>query len=192
MATNEQEFPMARLPIASIESATGSNQNIFAALQKGLGMVPNMARVMASSPAVLSAYAQFSSAMSTAKLSAKIREQIALLVAESNSCTYCLSAHSALGKLAGLNQAQIDDARNRRSEDPRTAAALTFAQAVLDRRGGVTGGDVDAVRKAGFDDAELAEIVAAVAQNVFTNFFNRAFDVDVDFPRVEAHAAAAR
>ena len=183
---------MARLPIASIESATGSNQNIFAALQTGLGMVPNMARVMASSPAVLSAYAQFSGAMSTARLSAKIREQIALLVAESNSCTYCLSAHSALGKLAGLNQAQIDDARNRRSEDPRTAAALTFAQAVLDRRGGVTGGDVDAVRKAGFDDAELAEIVAAVAQNVFTNFFNRAFDVDVDFPRVEAHAAAAR
>ncbi len=182
---------MSRLPIQTVESATGSNKDIFAALQKGLGMVPNMAKVMANSPAVLQSWVQFNGALGTAKLSAQIREQIALLTAESNACTYCLSAHSALGKMVGLNQAQIDGARHRESTDPRTFAALTFAQAVIDRRGGISEGDIKAVRNAGFSDAEIAEIVAAVALNFFTNFFNRAFDVDVDFPRVEAHNHAA-
>ncbi len=182
---------MSRLPIQSVESATGSNKDIFAAFQKALGTVPNMTRVMGNSPAVLNAYAQFSGALNKSTLSGQIREQIAILTAEANSCTYCLSAHSVLGKLAGLNQAQIDAARNSESADPRTAAALRFAQAVLDSRGGVTTGDVQAVRTAGFTDGEIAEIVASVALNVFTNFFNRAFDVDVDFPRIEARSHAA-
>lgn len=182
---------MSRLPIQNVESATGSTRDIFAALQKGLGMVPNMAKVMANSPAVLQSWAQFNGALGTAKLSAQIREQIALLTAESNACTYCLSAHSALGKMVGLNQSQIDGARHLESSDPRTLAALTFAQSVIDRRGGVGESDIKAVRTAGFSDAEIAEIVAAVALNFFTNFFNRAFDVDVDFPRVEAHNHAA-
>jgi uncharacterized peroxidase-related enzyme len=182
---------MARLPIQNVESATGSTKDTFAALQKGLGMVPNMAKVMANSPAVLQSWVQFNGALSTSRLSAQLREQIALLTAEANACTYCLSAHSALGKMAGLNQAQIDSARHQQSSDPRTFAALTFARAVIDRRGGVGESDIKAVRDAGFSDAEIAEIVGAVALNFFTNLFNRAFDVDVDFPRVEAHEHGA-
>jgi uncharacterized peroxidase-related enzyme len=181
---------MARLPIQNVESATGTTKDIFAALQKGLGMVPNMARVMANSPAVLQSWAQFNATLGAAKLSAQLREQIALLTAEANACTYCLSAHSALGKMVGLNQAQIDHARHLQASDPRTSAALKFARAVIDLRGGVGESDLKAVRAAGFSDAEIAEIVAAVALNFFTNLFNRAFDVDVDFPRVEAHSHA--
>lgn len=182
---------MSRLPIQTIESATGSNKDIFTALQKGLGMVPNMARVMANSPAVLQSWVQFNSTLGTAKLSAQIREQIALLTAESNSCTYCLSAHTALGKMVGLDQAQIEGARHSTSTDPRTHAALLFAKAVIDAHGGISESDIKAVRSAGFSNAEIAELVAAVALNFFTNLFNRAFDVDVDFPRVEAHQHAS-
>jgi uncharacterized peroxidase-related enzyme len=182
---------MARLPTQDVETATGSNKDVFAAFQKALGMVPNMTRVMANSPAVLKAYAQFSGALAGSKLPEQIREQIAVLTAESNACTYCLSAHSLLGKKAGLSQAQIDGARRRKVDDPKTAGALDFAQAVIDRRGGIGESDIRTVRAAGFSDAEIAEIVAAVALNFFTNFFNRAFDVDVDFPRVEPGAVGA-
>ena len=180
-------FHMARLPIQDVAGATGSNKDIFAALQKGLGMVPNMTRVMANSPAVLQAFAQFNGALGGAKLPAQIREQIALLTAESNACTYCLSAHTAIGKMIGLTQDQMDGARHEESADPKTLAALHFAKSVLETRGGVDESDLRAVRAAGFGDAEIAEIVATVALNVFTNYFNRAFDVDVDFPVVRAH-----
>lgn len=181
---------MARLPIQDVASATGSNKDIFAAFQKALGTVPNLTRVMANSPAVLQAYAAFSGALNHAKISAGLREQIALLTAEENSCSYCLSAHSVLGKLAGLKPEQIDGARHAASPDAKAQAALTFARAVLKNRGGVSQQDVDAVTSAGWSAGEAAEIVAAVALNVFTNFFNRAFDVDVDFPVVKPLSGA--
>ena len=183
---------MARLPIQDPATATGSNKTIFEALQKALGTVPNMARVMATAPAVLQAYASFHSAIGSAKLSPQLREQIALLAAETNACTYCLSAHTALGRMAGLSQAQIDGARVGDVASPRDRAALQFARSILESRGGISDADVDSLRRNNFTDAEIAEIVAVVALNVFTNYFNRAFDVDVDFPRVEAHAAASR
>jgi len=182
---------MARLPIQNPSSATGTNKDNFAALQKALGMVPNMPKVMANSPAVLQAWVQFNTALGGAKLSPQIREQIALLTAEANDCTYCLSVHSALSKMIGLNPTQIEAARNAESADPRTRAALHFARAVLDHRGGIAESDINSTRAAGFSEAEIAEIVAAVALNVFTNYFNRAFDTDVDFPRVEARSHAA-
>jgi uncharacterized peroxidase-related enzyme len=183
---------MARLPIQSIETATGSNKNIFAALQKGLGMVPNMARVMANSPAVLGGYAAFSGALASGQLAPAIREQIALVVAQHNACDYCLSAHTLLGQKAGLTAAQTEAARAGEAAEPKARAALALARAVLASSGGLADSDLAAARRAGLSDAELAETVAEVAINVFTNFFNRAFDVDIDFPRVEAGTHAGR
>ncbi|MAY75345.1 MAG: peroxidase [Phycisphaerae bacterium] len=179
---------MSRLPIQSVETASGPTKEMFDALQKGLGMVPNMARVMGNSPATLRSWLQFNSALGGAELAAPIREQIALLTAEINGCSYCLSAHTALGKMAGLAPNEIDAARDGESADPRTQAALTFARRVLESRGGVDASEVERVRSAGFSDREVAEIVAAVALNLFTNIFNRAFDVEIDFPLVEPKA----
>lgn len=184
---------MARITIQNPQTATGSNKDIFDFFQKNLGTVPNMAKVMANSPAVLQGYAQFSGALGGGTLPAKVREQIALLTAETNACTYCLSAHSALGKMAGLSQSQIEGARNGESGDVLTLGALRLAQAVLGARGGVSEREIIDARNAGLTEAQIAEVVAAVALNVFTNYFNRALDVDVDFPRVEprTHALAA-
>ncbi len=181
---------MARLPIQNPQTAAGSNKQVFDSLQKALGMVPNMTRVMGNSPAVLQAWAQFNTALAGAKLSPQIREQIALLTAENNACTYCLSAHTALGRMVGLSQSQIDGGRHGEATDRRTLAALTFARSVLENRGGVSDAEVLAVRSASFSDAEVAEIVGAIALNIFTNYFNRAFAVDIDFPRVEARSQA--
>lgn len=175
---------MARLPIVDPAGATGSNKQVFDALQKRLGVVPNMARVMANAPSVLHGYASFAGALAGGGLPAGLREEIALLSAETNECEYCLTAHTAIGKMVGLSEAQQSEARRGSDRDPKSAAALRFAKAVIETKGGVSAEDVKAVRGAGYSDAEIAEIVAEVALNFFTNVFNRAFDVDVDFPRV--------
>jgi uncharacterized peroxidase-related enzyme len=182
---------MARLPIVDPATASGSVKGVFDGFQKKLGVVPNIARVMANSPAVLDAYAQFSGALGGAKLSAKLREQIALLVAETNACSYCLSAHTVIGTKVGLTPNEIAAARRGEAGDPRTQGALSFAAKVLAMRGNVSDADVRAARAAGFGDAEIAELVAVVALNVFTNYFNRAFAVDVDFPVVRPLSGAA-
>jgi len=158
----------------------------FDAIQKQLGIVPNMMRTMAQSPAVLEAYLAFGAALRKGRLPATLQEQIALTVAERNACDYCLSAHSVLGRGAGLSSAEVGASRDARASDPKAAAALQFARAIVDRRGGVTDQDVARVRAAGFTEGEVAEIIGHVGLNVFTNYFNRAVETDIDFPLVSA------
>jgi AhpD family alkylhydroperoxidase len=141
---------------------------------------------MAQSPRVLEGYLSLSGALSRGLLSPKLQEQIALAVAEANACNYCLSAHTALGRRAGLSDEQLSTSREGRAADAKANAALRFALAVLERRGGVTDQEFARARDAGFSDAEIAEIIAHVALNVLTNYFNRAAETEIDFPMVTA------
>lgn len=158
----------------------------FDAIQNKLGVVPNMMRTMAQSPRVLEGYLSLSGALSRGLLPATLQEQIALAVAETNACNYCLSAHTALGRRAGLSDDQLAASREGRGADAKTSAALQFALAVLQTRGGVSDQEFARVRAAGFSDAEIAEIIGHVALNVLTNYFNRAADTEIDFPLVTA------
>jgi alkylhydroperoxidase family enzyme len=103
-----------------------------------------------------------------------------------NSCDYCLSAHTALGRGAGLSNDELTVSRDARAVDSKAAAALQFARAVVERRGDVRDQDFVGVRAAGYTDGDIAEIIAHVALNVFTNYFNRAAHTEIDFPLVTA------
>jgi AhpD family alkylhydroperoxidase len=111
---------------------------------------------MAASPAVLESYLGFSRALAGGLLDAKTREQIALLTAQRNHCNYCLSAHTAIGKMVGLNHEQIIASRHGDGSNPKTTAALTFAKHILETRGQVSETDVAAVRNAGFSEGEIS------------------------------------
>ena len=181
---------MRRLPPVDRNTTNDSIRRNFDAVQKQLGTVPNMMRTMAQSPAVLDAYLGFGGALRRGRLPLPLQEQIALAIAESNSCDYCLSAHTVLGRGAGLSDEQLAASREARDADPRAAAALRFAQAIVERRGDVRDEELAQVRAAGYADGDIAEIIAHVALNVFTNYFNRAARTDIDFPLVTAVQAA--
>jgi uncharacterized peroxidase-related enzyme len=178
----ERTTTMSRLTQIVPESATGKAKELLDAVKGKLGLVPNMTRAMANSPAVLEGYLQLSGALGQGALPAKTREQIALAVAQANGCEYCLAAHSAIGKMTGLTADQIRDSRRGTSVDPKENALVRFARKVVDSRGKVTDGDLAMVREHGYTDGEIAEIVAHVALNVFTNYFNNVTRTDVDFP----------
>jgi uncharacterized peroxidase-related enzyme len=175
---------MSRFQSFDPATATGKAKDLLAVVKTKLGRDLSMTGVMANSPAVLEGYLNFSGALAGGQLDAKLREQIALVTAQENHCNYCLSAHSAIGKMVGLSHAQVVASREGKGESDKTTAALTFAKRVLDSKGQVAQSELDAVRAAGFSDGEIAEIIAHVALNVFTNYFNIAADVDIDFPKV--------
>ncbi len=181
---------MSRIKSVDPSTATGKAKELLDAVKGKLGIVPNMTKAMAASPAVLGAYLGFSGALGGGLLDAKTREQIALLTAQENQCNYCLSAHSALGKMAGLKPEEIAASRDGDGGNAKTTAALVFAKRVLDAKGQVNEADLSTVRGAGFSDGEVAEIIAHVALNVFTNYFNIATDVEIDFPKVSHRNAA--
>lgn len=177
---------MSRIPTIAHETASGKSKELLDAVKGKLGLVPNMTKVMVNSPVVLEGYLGFSGALGHGKLSAKLREQIAILTAQMTSCTYCLSAHSTIGKMVGLTPDELAASRRAGSAEAKTAAALRFAQQVVQTQGGIADADVQAVRNAGWNDGEIAEIIANVALNLFTNVFNKAAGVEVDFPLVDA------
>ena len=177
---------MSRIPPVDRNTTNDSVRGNFDAVQKQLGVVPNMMRTMAQSPSVLEGYLGFGTALRRGRLPVALHEQIALAVAETNSCDYCLSAHTALGRGVGLSNDELTASREARAADPKAAAALQFARAVVQRRGDVRDQDLASVRAAGYTDGEIAEIIGHVALNVFTNYFNRAAQTDIDFPLVTA------
>lgn len=175
---------MSRINAIKIDEASGKTKTLLDAVQSKIGITPNMMKTMAQSPEVLEAYLGFSGAIGTS-LTAKLREQIALVSAEENGCGYCAAAHTALGKLAGLTEEQTLEARLATSEDEKTAAALKFAKVVIEKRGKVSDTDLSSVRDAGYTDGNIAEIVAHVALNIFTNYFNEVAQTEIDFPKVD-------
>ncbi|MDH5227611.1 MAG: peroxidase-related enzyme [Gammaproteobacteria bacterium] len=182
---------MSRIPTpASIEAAPATSQPLLQAVHKQLGSVPNLFRVVSHSPAALEGYLGMSGALAKGRLPAATRERIALAVAELNQCGYCLAAHSYLGRnLARLDDAEIRANRAGHSHDPQADAAVGFAVKVVQERGHVSDADVQAVRDAGYDDAQLVEIVQHVALNTWTNYLNSVAGTAVDFPVVESIAA---
>lgn len=181
---------MSRLTPIQPEQTTGKAKELLDAVHAKLKITPNMTRVMANSPAVLEGYLSFSGALAAGALDAKLREQIALEVGEQNSCQYCVSAHAAIGKITGLSDAEIEAARGASSTSRQNAAALQFAKLLVEKHGRISDADLDAVRGAGFSDAEVAEIIAHVALNIFTNYFNNAARVEVDFPKIALRKSA--
>jgi uncharacterized peroxidase-related enzyme len=175
---------MPRLRAIHPNEANGKAKQLLDGVQENLGMVPNLMRTMASSPAVLEAYVGFGAALAGGVLPSRLREQVALTVAQLNDCAYCQAAHTALGRATGLSDEAIRDSRRGMSPDSKTDAALRFARQVVERRGCVSDGDVARVRRAGHTDAEIAEIVANVAASLFANYFNNVAETEVDFPRV--------
>ena len=184
------ETTMSGLAPIQPDHATGKAKDLLDAVQEKLKITPNMVRVMANSPAVLQGYLSFSGALAEGVLNPKLREQIALAVGEQNACQYCVSAHTYIGKLTGLSEAELDAARDAQSSSEKATAALQFARQIIAKKGITAQADIDAVRSAGFNDAEIAEIIAHVALNVFTNYFNNTAGVEVDFPKVELRKIA--
>jgi uncharacterized peroxidase-related enzyme len=179
-----REITMSRIPAIDPSTATGTVKTLLEGVQKGLGVTPNLFRVAAQSPSVLEALTSLFGATSKGHLNAKTREAIALTVSEIDSCDYCLSAHSLLGKGAGLTEGDLDKAREAKADETRLAATLAFAKAITEKRGRVSDADVAAVRRAGISDAEVLDVVANVALTTFTNYLNEVAKTEIDFPVV--------
>lgn len=182
---------MSRIAIPTVEQSAVAAKPLLAAVQQQLGMVPNLMKLVGTSPAALEGYLSLNGALAKGKLSVPLRERIALVIAEFNGCDYCLSAHSYLAaNVAKVDADEIDAARHARSDDARTAAALKFARRVAESRGRVSDADLAALRAADFDDASIVEIVLNVSLNVLTNYVNNVASTDIDFPVVQAKAPA--
>jgi uncharacterized peroxidase-related enzyme len=164
---------------------TGKIKQLFDEVQAKLGAVPNVFRVLGNAPAALDGYLNFDGALAGGSFNGKIREQIALVVAESNLCGYCLSAHTFIGSRAGLTEEEIADAGRAVAATSKTEAILKLARDIVVQRGEVSDADLGHARASGLTDSEIVETVANVALNILTNYVNHVARTVVDFAEVK-------
>lgn len=176
---------MSRIDIVKHEQATAELAQTLDGIKAKLGVVPNLFATFANSPAVLNGYLAFSEALNGGELNARQREIIALAIGQTNSCQYCLSAHTLIGKGAGLNAEAIRNARSGHAEDSLTDALAKLAVSIVENRGQLHDADLHSARQAGVTDSLIIEVIGLVALNTLTNYTNHIAQTEIDFPVVE-------
>ena len=175
---------MARTAALKPEQVPTDSKQLLDTFTRYFGFTPNMLATFAQSPIAFNSWAVLLGALSKA-LDVKTRDSIGLAVSEVNGCNYCLGVHSFTAEhMARMPAAEITLARKGHASDPKRDAAVQFARKVIETRGNIADADLDAVRDAGYTDANVMEIVALVAMYSLTNFFNNVFDPEKDFPAV--------
>ena len=181
---------MSRINLVTKDQANAEQKALYDAIQSQLGMVPNFLKVFANSPSALRAFLGLHTIANEGSLDPQTRERIALGLAEQNACEYCVSAHTAIGRKAGLSSAEIEANRAGGSEDAKAAVAVKFARSLAEHNGEVSTTELLEVREAGYSDAEIVEIITHVGMNVLTNILGKTSRVEIDFPKVEINKAA--
>jgi len=172
-----------RIETVDPDHASGTIRQLFAEIRSKFALVPNLFRVLAKAPAALEGLMNLAAALAAGAFDEKTREQLALAIAESNLCAYCLSVHMSMAAKIGLNQAEIDDAIRASAADARTDAILKLARSIVVQRGELTDADLARARAVGLSDGEIVETVANVALNIFENYMSHVARVPIDFPR---------
>ena len=180
---------MSRLTQLNDDNASPAAAELFGAIKSKVGMVPNLYRVLANEPSALTATLGFNEALGKGSFTPQIREAIALSVAGANNCDYCASAHTAISKNLKVDDAEIAARLGGRSSDPKLAAILAFANAVVDKRGFVSDDDLATAKDAGLNEGEIVETIVNVVANILTNYVNHVAETEIDFPVVKAKAA---
>lgn len=175
---------MSRIHVIDQHNANAEQKALLDAIQGQLGMVPNFLKVFANSPVALQAFLGLHGMANAGSLSPQTRERIALALAQQNTCEYCLSAHTAIGRKAGLTGDEIAAARAGSSEDAKAAVAVKLARSLVEHKGDITTAELVEAREAGYSDADIVEIITHVGMNLLTNILGKASRVDIDFPKV--------
>ena len=181
---------MSRINVVTTDTANAEQQALLNAIQSQLGMVPNFLKVFANSPAALRAFLGLHGIAGAGSLDAATRERIALALAEQNGCQYCLSAHTAIGRKAGLDGEEIDANRAGTSQDAKAAVAVKFARSLIASKGEVTTAELLEMRNAGYSESDIVEVITHAGMNFLTNILGKASRVEIDFPKVELKLAA--
>jgi len=177
---------MSRINSIQLENAEGETKELLQGVNSKFGMVPNLVKVIANSPAALKAYVEINNALGGGTFDAVTREAIALTVAGANGCDYCASAHSAASKMMKVEATEIENRLSGSSDDAQLDTLLKFTRSIIETRGFVDTSEIQAVRDAGYSNEQITELLGHIVANIFTNYVNHVAETEIDFPKISA------
>jgi len=170
------------IQVPTRDQVDANAQGIFDNLKAQLGMVPNLYATIGYSGDALGNFLTYSGNAGGDSFTKKEKEAIDLAVSEVNGCTYCLAAHTALGKMAGFTEEETIALRAGTIADERLAAISKLAASISRNRGKAEEALIKNFFAQGFKEKGLIDLISAVTAITFTNFVHGATQVPVDFP----------
>jgi AhpD family alkylhydroperoxidase len=173
---------MQTFPVHSIESAPEQSKPSLEKLQETFGMIPNVAGAMSTSPVLIGSLVGLFQKVHGGSFSEEQVQVLLLTNAVTNACTWAVAFHTALAIKEGAEPADVQAIRERRApRNSKNAALSVLARTLIEKRGRLDDQDVSRFLQAGFDKAQLLEVIAAVAASTITNYTG-----NVTKPPVEA------
>lgn len=176
---------MKTITVPTRDQVSPASQEIFDALKKKIGRVPNLYATFGYSAASLKALLDFEDTVTHSVFTAKEREAIYLVVSQVNQCDYCLAAHSILASKRGYSNDEILNFRRGIAPDAKLQGAISLAKMIAETKGLGAETAKDAFFEAGYDEAALVDLAALVSLRTFTNYIYALTKIPVDFPAVE-------
>ncbi|MGI9344522.1 MAG: carboxymuconolactone decarboxylase family protein [Gammaproteobacteria bacterium] len=173
---------MTKFTVHSPDTAPDAARPLLEGAQKAFGgMIPNLYGVMAESPALLEAYQQLGAIFTRTSLEPAEQHIVWITVNFENDCHYCMAAHSAVAKHAGLPDADIDALRTGAPlDDPRHEALRQFATVMVRKRGWPDPADVESLMAAGYNNATILDVILGIGMKTLSNYTNHVADTPVD------------
>lgn len=170
-----------RFEVPSLDNVSEQNRNILSAIKEKVGMVPNIYATYALSDTALERYTSFSNGKTS--FNNKEKEVINLIVSQVNGCTYCLAAHSAIGKMNGFTDEQIISLRKGTAPfNDKFDALVKTAKEISENKGKVSDEILDQFFNAGYTNESFVDLIVNVGEKTITNFLHNATEIPVDFP----------
>lgn len=181
---------MKNLETLTPDQAPALSQEIFGAIKKNIGMLPNLYATIGNSGHALKATLAIGETLASGEFTDKEREVIALAVAQANDCDYCLAAHTAIGQSLGFTLEDTVAIRSGEAADDKLRTLATLSASITETRGFPGQEKIDAFFDAGYSQAALAELIVLVGLNTITNYTNHIAGTTVDFPAAPELATA--
>ncbi len=176
---------MKALKALSNEQASVQTKEIFSNIKQKVGRVPNLYAAIGNSSNLLAGFLQFSETLKKGVFSAKEREAIDLAISQVNNCAYCLSAHTALGKMAGFTEKETLQIRDGSIEDNKLNTLTNLAKEITENRGNATPETIERFFAVGYNATAFAELIGMVALRSIANYVFSNGDFEIDFPKAK-------
>ena len=177
---------MTTIKLVPDAQASAETQELYGMLKQKIGSVPNVYRVYGHSSAALKANLVMDDALSHGELTGKEIEIVALTVSQFNNCEYCLAAHTTVGKMQGMSEAQTIDARKGVYATSKEQSLIDFTKNILTKKGKISENDLTDFLQAGYSNGAVVEVIGQIAKNFFNNYTNHIAGTVVDFPKASA------
>ena len=176
---------MKTLKPLALEEANENSQAIFNAVKGKIGMLPNLYATMGVSDKLLGGFLTFTETLKSGEFTNKEYEAIALATSQANGCAYCLSAHTALGKMNGFTEEETLQLRYNEIEDTKLNALVTLVSDVINQKGHPSKNTIDTFFNVGYTKTAFAELLGVIALTTITNNIYHNGGFEIDFPKAQ-------